>query len=698
MLTRRCRLVVPLALCFTASSALGAQQPADSTITVAPAFAVDRYLATQAPIELTLSRAPAASEGRLAVFVGTSDLTALFEARGSKLVFRPNGVGLPSGESELKVFLVTGAAWNELARIPIRVLTPRGFEQSQFDPALELRNTGQLAEGHSGSQVASARPTYQSLAGTFGLQTSHKRDGMSLTSDTHLLGANERSAALRFAEQGDQASRLDLADYVLRLEGKNAVLSVGQVSTGMNRHLINGFASRGVTAVVAGSRAQWSVGVENGTSIVGTDNISGLANGDHRIVSTGLAWEVLPSRAGALHVDATLLHGSLSSTPGFTSGGIISADQSDGLGVQVAASTPSQRLRLAAGLSSSSSRYAADPPLLSGGSIIRSPAHRKAARYAEVNVGVLQDRKVFRTVPVTLNLSLNHERVDPLYRSVGIHTQSDMARNGLGVSGNIDVVSVQVAHGRTTDNLDDVASLLTSRTRSSSAMLGTPLAALLRITHRAELLPTLSYGVQRMHQFGAGIPTGGLFTASDIPDQLSLVHDASLQWQVKQWQVAYRVNVSDQDNRQPGRTLADFATQTQGVTIGVTASSTLTLGLDLGLERQENKELSQVNHVRRAGLTGNWRPTPLTTLDGSVTVSSTRDPGAGTDAHVSSMQAGISRGIKLWRSADGAPRGQAFLRFSRQSNELINLGRFFAPPSQQGSLWNVASGLSLRLF
>lgn len=681
-----------------ASSALGAQQPADSTITVAPAFAVDRYLATEAPIELTLSRAPAAAEGRIAVFVGTSDLTSLFEATGSKLTFRSNGVGLPSGESELKVFLVTGAVWNELAKFPIRVLTPRGFEQSQFDPTLELRNTGQLAEGHSGSQAASARPIYQSLAGTFGLQTSHKRNGMSLTSDAHLLGANERANALRFGEQGDRASPIDLADYVLRLEGRHTVLSVGQVSTGMNRHLINGFASRGVTAVVGGSRGQWSVGVENGTSIVGTDNITGLAHGGHRIVSSGLAWEVLPSRAGALHVDATLLHGSLSSTPGFTSGGIISADRSNGFGVQVAASTPAQRVRLAAGVSSSSSQFAADPPILSGGSIVPSPAHRKSARYAEANVGVLQDRKVFRTVPVTLSLSLNHERVDPLYRSVGIYTQSDMARNGLGVNGNIDVVSVQVAYGRTTDNLDDVASLLTSRTRSASAMLGAPLASLLRVTRRAELLPTLMYGVQRMHQFGAGIPTGGLYTASDIPDQLSLAHDAGLQWQVKQWQVAYRVNMSDQDNRSPGHTLADFTTRTQGVTIGVTASSSLTLGLDLGLERQENKELSQVNHVRRAGLTGNWRATSLTTLDGSVTISGTKDPGAGSDAHVSSIQAGIAQGIKLWHSADGSPRGQAFLRFQRQSNELINLGGFLAPPSQQGSLWNVASGLSLRLF
>ena len=99
-----------LALLLATGRILGAQQPADSTITVAPAFAADRFVAAQAPIELTLSRAPAAGEGRIAVFVGTSDLTSLFEVAGPRLVFHSNGVDLPSGESELKVYLVVARA------------------------------------------------------------------------------------------------------------------------------------------------------------------------------------------------------------------------------------------------------------------------------------------------------------------------------------------------------------------------------------------------------------------------------------------------------------------------------------------------------------------------------------------------------------------------------------------------------------
>lgn len=685
-------------LLFIAGKTLGAQQPGDSTIAVLPGFAVDQFVAAQAPIELALSRVPEASEGRIAVFVGMSDLTALFETSGSKLIYRSNGVDLPSGESELKVFLVAGNAWRELTKVTIRVLTPLGFKKARIDPMLELRNTGQLAEGHSGSQAAPARPTFQTIAATVGLRTEHARDSWSLTSDTHALGAGDRADALRFAELGDQASRLDLADYVLAFEAPNTVLSLGQVSTGMNRYLINAFASRGVTAMIGGPRVSWSLGAENGTSIVGLDNIVGLEHGDHRIVSSGLALELFPARPGALHLDATVMQGAVRATSGFTSGGIVSADRSDGYGVQVAASTPSQRVRFAAGLASSSSQFAADPPLLSGGSIVPSQSHRKSANYAEVNVGLLQNHRIGGAIPVTLNLSLRHERVDPLYRSVATFTQSDIERDGFDLGGAVDLVSVQLSQGRTYDNLDAITSLITNRTRFMSVTLGVPLASLLRMSQHAEWLPALSYAMQQMHQYGAGIPTGGIFTASDIPDQLTVVQDASAQWQVKQWQFGYRVNLSGTDNRQPGQALADFATQTHAVTVGVSVGTTVTLGLDLGLERQDNKLLAQVGHVQRAAVNGNWRLTPVTTLDGSIGLSRTQDPGAGSDARVSSLQAGISRGFNLWRSSDATPRGQLFLRFSRYTNDLYNLGASFAPPTQTSGMWNVASGLTLRLF
>lgn len=685
------------ALLLLAAGVLSAQQPLDSSITVTAAYSVEQFLQSQAPIELKLSRAPSPAEGRIAVFVGSADLTTLFELSGTRLIFQSRGDDLPAGESELKVFLVTGPTWKEIAKFPIRVLTPKGFETAQFAASTEVRNTGQLAEQVSGGQVASDRPQFQSVGATFGLQTRHKRGRVSLTSETHFLGAGQKSEALRFGEQGDRAAQIDLADYVIRFEAPYTTVALGQVSTGTNRHLINGFGSRGVTATFGTPRASISIGAANGTSIVGTDNILGLNRANHRILSSTLALELLPSRPGALHVEATALQGSVASQSGFTQGGITSADRSDGYGFQVAASTPAQRLRVAAGFANSVSQFAAEPPT-SGGSVTATPSHRKSARYLEANVGLLQDRKFFVVVPVTLNLALRHERVDPLYRSVAVSTQSDIQRDGFDLSGNIDAVSLQLSGSRTSDNLSAVASLMTSRSQGTAITLSTPLASLLRANPTRTWIPTFNYARQQMHQFGVGVPTGGGFSASDIPDQQTTIQDAGLNWQIDQWQLGYRVNQSDQDNRQPGFETADASTRTHGVTVGVTPRSNLRVGLEIGVERQDNKKLAQKNYLRRGAINANWNVTPVTTLDGSLTLSSTQDRGADGDTHLSAVQLGIARGINLWRSESPTPRGQVFLRFTKRDNRLISISAPFDPPRQEGGVWNVASGLTLRLF
>jgi hypothetical protein len=58
---------------FARSRPLRAQRPADTTITVVPAFGPDRYDSAQPPLELAFSRALGGTEGRLAIFVGTFD-------------------------------------------------------------------------------------------------------------------------------------------------------------------------------------------------------------------------------------------------------------------------------------------------------------------------------------------------------------------------------------------------------------------------------------------------------------------------------------------------------------------------------------------------------------------------------------------------------------------------------------------------
>jgi hypothetical protein len=90
-------------------------------------------------ILLTLNRPLQPEEGTLAVLLGATDLTALFEYEGSTLRYRPELILLPPGQSDITVYLVTaGQPWQEVARLPIHVRLPGGFEKASLDPALTL--------------------------------------------------------------------------------------------------------------------------------------------------------------------------------------------------------------------------------------------------------------------------------------------------------------------------------------------------------------------------------------------------------------------------------------------------------------------------------------------------------------------------------------------------------------------------------
>ena len=149
------------------------------------------------------------------------------------------------------------------------------------------------------------------------------------------------------------SSRGSAVELTVQLERGRTVLGLGHVSAGSHRHLMNGFASRGVSATVRGGVASLAVGAVNGSSIVGWNNISGLNNGDHRVYSATLGLELRPRRPGALHLDATVLDGSLLPQTSFTQGAVVDAERSTGGGVQLSATTPGERLRAAAGYSRS---------------------------------------------------------------------------------------------------------------------------------------------------------------------------------------------------------------------------------------------------------------------------------------------------------------------------------------------------------
>ena len=163
----------------------------------------------------------------------------------------------------------------------------------------------------------------------------------------------------------------------------------------------------------------------------------------------------------------------------------------------------------------------------------------------------------------------------------------------------------------------------------------------------------------------------GGFSASHVPDQVSLNHTAGLKWRRGILSVGLQANLSDQDNRQPGREDADFVTGRNRLELGITPTPSLSLGMDLALESRDDKGAAVISDTRRWGIRASWSPLQSSSL--SLNYSNTlQDDDADTferDDHLVDIG---------WTSVVpfiDAFGGQYFLRFNRQSNRSLDLVR-----------------------
>jgi hypothetical protein len=182
---------------------------------------------------------------------------------------------------------------------------------------------------------------------------------------------------------------------------------------------------------------------------------------------------------------------------------------------------------------------------------------------------------------------------------------------------------------------------------------------------RPTWLPRLAYNMNRIHQFARAFPiNGGFNDPNQIPDQISVNHDFSSEWQFQKWRLTYRYNHSFQDNRQLGRSLADLLNRIHGVSFGLTPHTAFDVSFDLNVESAKNFEAARVDRTLRAGLNTNWRMTPRMTIN--VIASNTL---AGDLARITRSRSTefdlqwsyqFTRGETGWRKV----QGQFFIRFA----------------------------------
>lgn len=664
---------------------------------VQPGFGSGDWVQRREAIELRLDGEPGSVDGRLAVLLDRVDVTELFRRTGETLVYRPELMPLPPGEHELVVYLVGangegGDDWRELARLPLKVLEPGGFQERRFEPRLDLE-TSALVDDRDGA----GETGFEDLSGQVSLQGGLVRPGGALQAQVDLVGVTDRQSALRFGTEGEGAPKLDLASYRVELTRNRVRGALGHVSFGDSRHLVNRFTSRGLTfAAPLGSRFELGLGAMNGTSIVGWDNPVGLSDGDHRVLTGSLGFDVLADRPGSLRLTGSWLDARQLPRAGFNTDRLTDREESDGWSLGLSAQSPGGRLRLGLGWAAASFDNPEDPLLGQGAELVAVEEETRDARYLDLDWALVENRG--QRLPTTVTLGYRHERVEPLYRSVAAPVQADVDRHAVDLSATLGPISAQLAWSDQHDNLDDVPSILTTDTERRGLNLFVPLGQLLAGDDGGAppgWLPDLSYGFDRTHQAGRDVPVNGGFNAGHVPDQVSLSHSGGLQWRGLSWYGGYTLSFSDQDNRQPGRETADFQTLVHSWTGGWSPLSRLDLSLDLSRERSANRELDEVERTLRGGFGFDWRITDWTGLSGSIShTDAETDPDSRTfESTVVDLRWTVRLTYDYGERHGVAP--QLFVRYAWQDTETED--RVFGLSDSLRD-WSVNSGFSISLY
>jgi hypothetical protein len=286
-------------------------------------------------------------------------------------------------------------------------------------------------------------------------------------------------------------------------------------------------------------------------------------------------------------------------------------------------------------------------------------------------------------------VGFHHERVDPLYRTVAGAVRADVESDGVDVQAALGAVALHGTVRNLHDNLGHVASILTTRTRLRGGAVTLPLGS---VFTRASWLPMLGYDIARTEQVGEGIPPNSEFTATHVPDQLSDNRNLSVQWQRAWWQIAYRLNLTHQDNRQSGRERADFTSAVHNLTLSLVGTR-VNATVDLGMDGNDREESSEHSRTQRLGGTVDWHLTGSTTLTGGFTRTIV-DHADTTVQRVSDGRVVIAQQLPLLRLSARSSPGQLFVRFSRQDETL---GGGLAAALDRHT-WYVSTGLTLGVF
>ena len=677
-------------------------------------------------VALRLSRALAQDEGRIAVFIGATDFTSLFSLNTVSLTYKPTIFSLPLGPSQLSVYLVNlEGSWKPLGKFQLRVVgspvtveteTPIANEGSsdseenvetyegssgfEFTPNVTLNIKGQNQTLSFPQDSAPERNPFTDLAGQANILFKVSKRGWTLNNQFDFAGSSFRQEALRFGELQNKAPRIDLSSYLVELSKGRFKFNLGHVSFGSNRHLISGFSSRGFTLTVPlGKQNDFTFAAANGTSVVGYGNLFGISRKKHSLINGTFAREFIKERPGGLRVEFSVMRGSLLPLGNFNQGEINDAEKSLGFGFRVIGSDKNQRLQYEISWTRSKFTNPNDPNLEQGFELTEVTSETKNARYGKISFDFIQGLKLWKEKKLKLTGTFRHEEITPLFRSIGVFTQADRHKNQFEITGNFGEMNFGFGNLRERDNLDNIASILKTLNRRNNFSFGIPLNSFFTGEKPIKWLPVVSYTFGLTHQFGAFLPTAGLFNSeSHVPNQKSYNQAFNAQWMISETlSIGYAHTRTFQDNRQIGRANADFASRSNAVNANYKPLNALGLEFSFAREGQKSFEAQRIDRTFRVGTRVTWT-TPFmknSVLSGGFSLTLAGDLENLNDTRNSELDAQWAYNFSFGEKKFKKISGQFFIRYANRYGDSIDR-QFFLNTINKSQIFN--AGLTINLF
>jgi hypothetical protein len=665
----------------------------------------EKEVASNEKIELRLNRSLQNDEGRIAVILNDTDLTALFVGETNSLSYKPKIFALPAGENKLRVYRVNGRGeWTLLKEFVLKVAetseSPTGESQMEFTPTLSVNFKGENNVSFFPETARPERLRFTDTAGQGGARIKVRRGGWTLGGQFDFAGSSRKREALRFGELGNRAPSIDLSSYQIQIEKGRFKANLGHVSYGSQRHLINSFSSRGLSVTVpVGKQNEVSFSLMNGTSIVGFDNFVGFTRANHQVLGVTFAREFIKTRPGGLRLEVSAMRGSLLPLNGFNERSVNDAEKSYGGAVRLLFKDKKERFRFEGGFTRSRFTNPRDPNLEQAQAVTPVNAVARNARFLEASFDFLQGLKLFDDRKLKITGTFRHEEIQPLFRSVALSTQADRRQNQFEIAASFGDISFTFGNLRDRDNLNDIPSILKTFSRRSNVIFSMSPGTLFNPAKPIKWLPRISYTYDHFHQFGAFLPANGEFNSlSQVPDQDTFTQTFNAELPVSdKFRVGYRYSRTFQDNRQPGRDLADFLSATNAFTIGFNPSKSVQMNFDLSQERQKNFETARIDRQFRLASNATWQNAILknSTVNANLSTTLAGDAANTNDARNVEFDVQWSYKFSFGKEKFRKMESQFFLRYANRYGERTDRVFFL---SDYNKFQGFNMGLSFNFF